>query len=580
MTYKNITKYILYSILLLFFFYFLIINILMPLTPDDFSRATVSHTGKKITNIWDIVYSQYYFYQVVNGRAIVHAFVELFMMLGKDLFNIINSLVFISLCVLILIHSGIKEINKFVGFHFILVVILLWFGLPSIGDTIFWLSGSVNYLWTAVFSLSFLLPFRFAIEGKELLNSNKKAHILMLVLGLLAGWSHENTAMLTGCFLFFIFLYFWFGKIKIARYLYTGALSFVIGALFLFLAPANFNRVKSMGYTDNYDLWRQVKIGFESIKYILKSSQFIFVLFFFLILIYIWTSKRSRVKNNKAIIQVLIYFSAACVSIIPMLVSPEFPPRSFFASATFVVISIVMLYRVISTEINSSLKVISLFILGILLVMSMSRVYLDYNKIHETHTAREALITESKQKGIYSVSLPKMPLATDKYIFVYEINKSPDYIANGVYAQYYDLDSVVLEGDYLKVYTTDDSLAGWYKIYYDSGQSFREKESTYVIHATALDKNQLYFNYPETEIKQLRLDFPASATANVTIEKIVINQNGVAKEIDMDKLGKNIQPVSGILNYSVDKSVLKISIEGENPHLIIRNFNELVETTK
>lgn len=82
-------------------------------------------------------------------------------MTNKFVISFFNALVFIMLIYLIYWHSQ-REVRKFNSDVMILLLLIFfcWTSLPNFGETTVWLIGSVNYLWTTVIILIFLLPYR------------------------------------------------------------------------------------------------------------------------------------------------------------------------------------------------------------------------------------------------------------------------------------------------------------------------------------------------------------------------------------------------------------------------------------
>ena len=92
--------YYIYLLIVACIFYAM--NCYTPLYSDDWHYNFIYGTNKDINSFYDILYSQYIHYFQVNGRFIPHVFVQLFDgILGKQMFNVINTFVFVAyLCLL------------------------------------------------------------------------------------------------------------------------------------------------------------------------------------------------------------------------------------------------------------------------------------------------------------------------------------------------------------------------------------------------------------------------------------------------------------------------------------------------
>lgn len=100
-------KYILLIIISGIIFY--ILNHFTPLYSDDWHYNFIYGTFENINSLSDIIKSQYIHYFKVNGRFIPHFIVQLFDgILGKELFNIFNTIAFIFF--LLLSTHFVKEV--------------------------------------------------------------------------------------------------------------------------------------------------------------------------------------------------------------------------------------------------------------------------------------------------------------------------------------------------------------------------------------------------------------------------------------------------------------------------------------
>ncbi|MGZ1041804.1 DUF6056 family protein, partial [Streptococcus thermophilus] len=95
-------------------------------------------------------------WKVWNGRFTGHSIVQIFMQYNKEVFNVFNSSVFLSLGILIdslSFEIASNKHRKHQVLYLAIIFLILWWFLPEIGKTVLWISGSGNYLWTAVLDL-------------------------------------------------------------------------------------------------------------------------------------------------------------------------------------------------------------------------------------------------------------------------------------------------------------------------------------------------------------------------------------------------------------------------------------------
>ncbi|MGZ1030292.1 DUF6056 family protein [Streptococcus thermophilus] len=134
-------------------------------TSDDFVYRFIykepfpSANEQPVRSLFDLITSQMNHWKVWNGRFTGHSIVQIFMQYNKEVFNVFNSSVFLSLGILIDSLSFEMVSNKHRKhqvLYLAIIFLILWWFLPEIGKTVLWISGSGNYLWTAVLDLLWL----------------------------------------------------------------------------------------------------------------------------------------------------------------------------------------------------------------------------------------------------------------------------------------------------------------------------------------------------------------------------------------------------------------------------------------
>ena len=243
-----------------------VLNFLTPLYHDDFVYKFMFEGGAvnydhPIGNIGDIVASQVDHYTSVNGRSIVHFLVQLFTgLLGKTVFSLFNVIVFCAFIFLLKRQSNsstrLEGDAKFcvstlrmsrpattsargrdarfcVSTLVILVLVLL---MPRFKDTFLWMTGSINYLWSATAALGFLL-----IYEKRRERAMDRSLLPMLLVAFLLGWTHEGITLPLAASLVLINLF----SIKKNRGRVQGlwlALAYLAGGCVIALAPGTIAR--------------------------------------------------------------------------------------------------------------------------------------------------------------------------------------------------------------------------------------------------------------------------------------------------------------------------------------------------
>lgn len=198
----------------------------------DTNSALVRPTSEPITSFWQIFPSMWHHYCSVNGRFTSHILIQLFCgLLGKPVFNIANSFIFI-----LFIYYFIKLVsynNKSLFLSILLASIV--FLLPFPGQTMLWLAGSINYFWTATFSLIII----FYIINSRDKTANPWLLFLLFIWGIFVGWMNESISIGVsgGMFVYLILKWKKLGKSKVAL-----ILGYLLGTALIIFSPGTFAR--------------------------------------------------------------------------------------------------------------------------------------------------------------------------------------------------------------------------------------------------------------------------------------------------------------------------------------------------
>lgn len=207
-----------------------------PMASDDWNYVFIFGTDQYIHNLWDVIQSQYMHYLEWNGRAIVHTLVQTVdALLGKDVFNVLNTLMFVTFLYAIAIN--VTDDRKQYYKVFSLSFILLFLFYPGFDLGVLWLCGSFNYMWPA----TALLFFNYVLEKKQFSN---RANLPLFICGILCGWTNEAfVAGLAGAY----FIYYLSHHKSLSRQRCFMLAGFFLGALFLMLAPGSLHRALDRG---------------------------------------------------------------------------------------------------------------------------------------------------------------------------------------------------------------------------------------------------------------------------------------------------------------------------------------------
>lgn len=222
-----------------------LLNAHTPLMMDDYDYSFSWSTGERISGVSDILASQAVHYRIWGGRSVAHFLAQLFLYLGKPVFNAANALMYL-LLLLEIVYLGGKREARWDWRLLMIAHVVLFFAVPFFGVVFLWLDGACNYLWGTALAL---VPLIIARSEREngFFDTDRARGWLALPLCFLAGWTNENTAcgVLAACFLLMIWDA-WRGR-KVRAWRIAAFAAQALGVAVLLLAPGNFARPSEPG---------------------------------------------------------------------------------------------------------------------------------------------------------------------------------------------------------------------------------------------------------------------------------------------------------------------------------------------
>lgn len=163
--------------------------------------------------------------------------------------------------------------------------------------------------------------------------------VLMFLLGIIAGWTNENTAV-GAIFIVVASLFFMKkSKVKLEKWHISGAAGIVIGFILLIAAPGNYARNEL--FVDNTSVI--VKWIYRAVNYSISFVDILKPLILFtIILVTINIYYKKKIEKN-----VIVYLIAAVLTVYSMVLSPTFPERAWFGVIIYAIIAdMYLLYNV------------------------------------------------------------------------------------------------------------------------------------------------------------------------------------------------------------------------------------------
>lgn len=212
----------------------------------------------------------------------------------------------------------------------LLATSFVYFFNPDFEGTCNWLSGSCNYVWTILICLLFFVPYVDLLEGKK--NTEKDSIwkvCLMLIAGVVAGWTNENIAPVFALMAFTTIIWSKKKNNVIPFWTVLGLIGLVCGIVFMLLAPGNSVRATYIATEVNtgYSLLKTLLVRCYYVERAIFTCLFPTLLALSLTLlasIYIFKIYPDMVT--------IMFMCSGVLSVGAMVLSPTYPIRAIFGS--------------------------------------------------------------------------------------------------------------------------------------------------------------------------------------------------------------------------------------------------------
>lgn len=281
---------------------FYLMNVFTPFNGDDYRYAFIygSENYEKISSLSDVITSQIYHYNHVNGRFVPHFLEQAFMGIwGKPLFNVLNSVVFLIFAYLVytFIFGSVvmKGMQKAGGYLFVYFSILFLFAYP--GQTELWMDGSFNYMWPMVMALILINIY---LNDKTYPFSNC---LLLFLLSIIFGWTQEGIVIPVAGALFLNLL---FDKNYRCKKNYCIVLGYIIGGALIAFSPGTLGRLSTNDAPMHGEfIWLLLSKILNSVSAL--NRVYIFWISIVAIVFLLFTN-RKRLFDNKRLFWFLLWF--------------------------------------------------------------------------------------------------------------------------------------------------------------------------------------------------------------------------------------------------------------------------------
>lgn len=306
-------------------------NTQMPFILDDIWYGTNLVTGEELSSLEDVIESQIWHFYNWGGRSTAHFFLQLILMCGEGVADILNVVATVTLAYVMCKLSGTKSMWG------ILAAVVMLFGFN--GDfrhNLMWQSGALNYLYISIFIFFYLWCYL-----REDLNQKLFGIAIWIIpLGLIAGWSNENMGPMAWILSLVIIIWQVIKKEKIRPWMILGNISCLIGSVLVVMAPGNFVRSNEVTALETRGaLWQAFLRCYAECNILFQS------LFYAVILVVVLGLFATKVMHIKFGRNNWLLLLGALLSWGAMILSPHYPVRASFGTLALLICVILSLLQ-------------------------------------------------------------------------------------------------------------------------------------------------------------------------------------------------------------------------------------------
>lgn len=428
------------------------LSYLQPISADDYGNALrISQTHGFLDHVKS-------YYLTWTGRATGISIIR-FGLGYRGPFAVANGLAFTALAYLTVL-LGLGRRPRLSRRDVLLVAIVFaayWFAVPAISETVFWVTGTATYLWSALLMVLFAAPYRLWLETHARPSALKRVLLGLGLVGLGAacGMTHELVVAALVLLLGVFGTRAWReGRLRgIPLDLWAGAVSLLVGAALMLASPGNGARAQSGAAQGTLlgDLMAFVTyVGKTFGSYLPHLYPWLLLLLMASVPIGVLAAKT---QPRLAIGACAAWVASGIATVVPFVLQPQIGllagARTNFYAAVLFTIGAVSLFAPDTCErvLDALPPRLTVAVVGVLLcivIVEIAGSMQVARSIDAQVREREALIAQSIAQGDRSIAVP--PLAQKPYRTVYYVDvrtDANDWLNQGV-ARYYGLDAIRL----------------------------------------------------------------------------------------------------------------------------------------
>ncbi|MGN0894967.1 MAG: DUF6056 family protein [Succinivibrio sp.] len=425
----------------------------IPYVSNDYRYTLIEGTEDTVGSVADIITSQVRHYFTWGGRTPPHILAQLLLWGGKYVSMITTAFCYILLIALIYVYAKGRSLRllKLPFKEILFISVMLWLCLRAYGEVIFMLVTSCNYLYTTVFILLFLLPYRFSLTDSTVKKHGIVFSALMFLLGVVAGWCNENTGFAI-CAVTSVYLIYMYCVRELRLWQIAGFTGMCTGFLLLVLSPGNKARLEMMEANGNFDYLSHLPVAFEILLLTLAEELPLLICLGYLL--YKCAKQRLFSVYKKQLLVTAYIFSIGAASLLIMVFSPNFPARTATPFTVCTISSVLSLYMVLKEE---RIKIAGAPIFYGFYALAFAYIFVTgTNAVGAALQAKEDMQFRHEQveaqlkNGERNLVVSPLNVKSSRYIFISDVATDTNFFVNKIMKRYYHVESIVRVCDYKK----------------------------------------------------------------------------------------------------------------------------------
>lgn len=420
---------------LVVFLFVLVLNGLSPYIADDFRYLYSFNDFERIESIPQIITSMRAHRYNMNGRLVAHTLVQLLGMLPMWVFDILNAAMLVLQCALV--HKIARGRCPRSNLVLVGIFCCVWVFTPAFGQVNLWQDGAVNYLWSCVFALLFLIPFieEFLFD-RAIRSGFDKFCFLCLSFGM-GAYSETVSAAAIGMAILLVFLLLIYRKRRFKPIWGISLLIAIVGYLSIYTAPAQ---------------WRE-KSAEMSLPVLLEnfcsvaSSYWNLLGVLLVVFLVVFVLNLAIRTDGKRVWLSLVFLAGSIAANFIMMFASYYSARSAVGAFVFLLAAdAILVYPLLGCGKYRAVLIAGFAALCIATVPALIKGSADIWDTYTHLTQNEAYIYQCKEQGILNIQVPLFDPATkysEAYGSVYLNTEDPTTWPNDAMIKYYGVETLL-----------------------------------------------------------------------------------------------------------------------------------------